>query len=612
MSTPKNARLHILTAIAILILGIVLRFWGLDSKPLWLDEAITGLMGLGHTYENVPLEALVPLNRLVQVFTLQPETTCPQIAQTLALQSTHPPLFFCLMHGWLSGLRDSDLSLAWQLRALPALFGAIAIAAIYALNRVAFSPTAGLAGAAVMAVSPFAIYLSQEARHYTLPMVLIALALLALVQIQRDLFPGNRLQRRRLRPWVWVGWVAVNAIALYVHYFCLLSFAAQVITLSGSLLWQRDRYPDRQGIQLRYAWRAVILATLGVLLLYLPWWPILFSHFNRPETSWVPPPYNVSPFYQLLAGWLLMVVALPVEKQPLAIAAPAGLLMLSFGLWLGRLICRRWRQLWCDSTTSMATLALFSFTVCVVLEYLAIAYLLGKDLTSVPRYNFVYYPGVCALLGASLSPTQPTAATPPSTHPTPSHPQANPRVLPKNAMHQRQRSGKSAIKSFCVQPIAIVVLVGIVSSVVVVSGLAFLKPYAPQQVARDITQETVLPLEVVVSYRDWQDIALGLSFALAIRQRQLTLQPHQSISWAFLSRIEGGYDQVWHTLAQLPQPVQPPLNLWIVAPKLKRKHYPLELSIAADSNSIAPATRCTLDAAHHYRIGIPYQLYRCE
>jgi hypothetical protein len=53
-----------------------------------------------------------------------------------------------------------------------------------------------------MAVSPFGVYLSQEARHYTLPILLITLALLGLIQIQQALYSQQQLPR----PIVWLFW----------------------------------------------------------------------------------------------------------------------------------------------------------------------------------------------------------------------------------------------------------------------------------------------------------------------------------------------------------------------------------------------------------------------
>ena len=148
---------HYLILTGIMILGAVLRFWNLDLKPLWLDEVITALISQGHSYDDVPLQVIFSLSRLKELFTLKPEVSCAEITHILVTQSTHPPLFFCGMHRWLTWVEPITDSLSWAVRSLPALIGVGAIAAIYWLNRIAFSPKAGLVGAAIMAVSPFGV-----------------------------------------------------------------------------------------------------------------------------------------------------------------------------------------------------------------------------------------------------------------------------------------------------------------------------------------------------------------------------------------------------------------------------------------------------------------------
>lgn len=123
----------------VVVLGAVLRFWHLELKPLWLDEVITALLSLGRRYDDVPLEVLFPLSALDDLLTLRPNVGFSEITQAIATYSTHPPLFFGVMHQWLQWLEPVTQPLIWKLRALPALFGVGAIVAIYALNRVAFS-----------------------------------------------------------------------------------------------------------------------------------------------------------------------------------------------------------------------------------------------------------------------------------------------------------------------------------------------------------------------------------------------------------------------------------------------------------------------------------------
>lgn len=551
-----------------LVLGTTLRFWNLDFKPLWLDEVITALFALGRSYNDVPVDVVFPLNRLEQIFTFNPASSCGEIARTLAMQSTHPPLFFCLMQAWVGKLSTHHSELTTELRSLPALFGVGAIAAVYWLNRVAFSPKAGLMAAALMAVSPFGVYISQEARHYTLPVLLITLSLSALIQIQQD------LQRQQLRSIVWLSWVVFNTIGLYVHYFFILALLAQLAIVLVFVYNAKIK---------SFRLRLLVFAFwLLPFAFFIPWLPVLLGHFGRPETSWVPPPENIAPLYQTLAAWLLMVIALPVENQPLWIAIPVSLLMLVFGSWLVRHVFPGVRQLWRNSATHVATLTLGIFILFVLLEFFAIVYLLGKDITIAPRYNFVYYPAICALLGASLV---------------------------SRGAGERGKIGNylSAITHHQF-PILTVLLVGTIGCIFVVHNWAFQKPYNPQQVAQDmLLGKPDAPLMVVMGYDDSQDIALGLSFALAIHKfdsNKCNITAEACPKFAFFNR-SSGYDSVWQNLSQLPTPSRLPLNLWVVAPGLRRRDYPPQLGLSYQ-------TTCNIDPSEYHRIGIPYQLYRCQ
>lgn len=540
--------LSYLALIGAIALGTILRFWNLDLKPLWLDEVITALFSLGRNYNDVPLEAVFSLEHLDRIFSFNPTRSCPQIAHNLATQSTHPPLFFCLMHHWVEIHLGSigTHGLVWILRSLSALFGVSAIAAVYYLNRVAFSPADGLMAAVMMAVSPFCVYLSQEARHYTLPMLLITLALLGLIQIQQD------FSRQRLRFSVWLGWVLVNSVGFYVHYFFILAFIAQVVTLFGLMSWQRHILP-------RKCWFSAILAVIGVVTSFLPWFPMFLGHFNRSETNWLPQPQHITPLYQTLASLMLMIVALPVENQFLWIAVPSVLLMVLVAGLVAWHTFIGLKQLWHTSENQLSLLTLGSFTLGVLLEFFAISYLLGKDITFVPRYHFVYYPSLVALIAASLV-----------------------------------KSGKPKVakQNFYI----LFFIISCLSCVLVVSNLVFQKPYNPQLVAQNMNQAPVVPVMVVVGYQDYQEVALGLSFALALEKIR------NDAEFAFFKRSLG-YKYIWEKLSQL-QPLANQLNLWVVAPGLKQRDYPLQLKLSQNL--------CTIEPKQHYRLGIPYQLYRCE
>ncbi len=575
---------HYLGLTLVMLVGIGLRFCNLDLKPLWLDEVITALMSLGRNYHDVPLEELLSIETVRQIFTLNGATNCPQIAHNLVTQSTHPPLFFCLINAWLRIFSVNSLlqyeTLSNDLRSLPALFGVGAIAAIYYLNRIAFSKTSGLTAAAVMAVSPFGVYLSQEARHYTLPVLLITLSLLGIIQIQQD------IQKQRFRLSVWLTWFAVNSIGFYVHYFFILAYIAQIITLLG--VFYKLNLTARSSEILPANLPLIVTFCLLPPILFTPWLPLMLGDIGRPETNWIPQPNHIVPFFQTLLGWLLMVIALPVENYPLWVAIPAGILMVLFGIWLFSQIFKGLKHLLQKPDTHWSTWTLLCFTACVLLEFFAIVYLMGKDITVAPRYNFVYYPAISAVIAASLVASN------------------DGKIGTINKFISLPASPCPSFFSLTLYPsfsqIASVLLVGIISCIFVVYGLAFQKPYNPQEVAKNMNVEPTLPLAVVVGHNDYQDVALGLSFALALDKIR-----DEKIAETYLAFYERSPDylSVLQSLSQMSPPTASQLNLWLVIPGLTPKDYPPQIPLSG-------STFCNVDITKHYRLGIPYQLYRCQ
>ncbi|MGP1387478.1 MAG: glycosyltransferase family 39 protein [Thainema sp.] len=575
---------HYWVLVGILILGTCLRFWGLTSQPLWLDEILTSLFSLGLGSADAPVNQFIPFADLPQIFALRP-TSCAQIAAAVSTESTHPPLFFCLMHGWLRLLRPDLAGLAWAVRSLPALFGISAIAVMYGLGRLAFSPKIGLLAAAFMAVSPFAVYLSQEARHYTLPMLLITLSLMALVQMQQD------LQKRQIQqPWVWLAWIVVNGIGLYVHYFYLLVVAAQVGVLLVWLVGLRAR--------LRH-WFAVAGSTVGVGLIFLPWIPTLLENMGRSEDDWlalVDPSVGqlIAPIFQMLAGWVITVIMLPVERRPLWITIPCGAIMLAFVIWLSRYIIRGFRDLWRQPAHRAAWLTIALYVGIVLLEFAVIIYGLGKDLTLAPRYNFVFYPGLCLLLATCLGFCD--------------RPQFKPAWLPRTV----------SIPQFSV------ILAGLISWIFLINGLIFHRPFLPHEVARDMLFAPQEPVAIAVGYRSLQELALGFSFALEVDQTlgQIPETERSSVP-PNLIFIHGypQFDPVWQQLGGQLQPLNlsipesESLNLWVVGTRAIRKvDYRDQFWLVTENPATETLTNamCRIDRTHYGRIGYPYQAYRCQ
>ncbi|WP_413173573.1 hypothetical protein [Anabaena azotica] len=553
----RKLYLHYLGLTGVITLGAILRFWHLDLKPLWLDEIITAIFSFGKNYRDLPLYVVFPLHQLQEVFTFQPGVSCSQIAENLASYSTHPPLFFCGMYswlGWLNPLGTTD----WvtKLRSLSVLFGVAAIMAIYGVNSIAFSPAAGILAALFMALSPFAVYLSQEARHYTLPMLLIILSLFLLIKIQQDIFT-----KQRVRFGVWLLWSIINSLGLYIHYFFSIAFSAEIATLLLIIYYGRTKI-----INLRQICLYLIISTCGVIISYIPWLLAVFSRFRSSDTNWLPSPHHLEPIYHTLINWALMIISLPVENQPIGIVVICGFLMVVFTIWVGIQVFASLKLLWSQSTTHLSTLILLSFTFLVLFQFFIIAYLLGKDITLVPRYSFVYYPGFCALLAASL---------------------------------EKIRTTKF-----------IFLIVGIISCIFVVNNLSFQKPFLPDIVAKNMNLEADIPLMLVIKYDNYQDVAAGLSFALALEklrnheiQNEFNTLNKDSLAFVYKS---ADLSSLGNKVTKFYQFHKSRFNVWFVGSGMRKKDYAAQLTIAGQIN-------CDIESTQHYRIGqFPYQLYRCE
>jgi mannosyltransferase len=154
-----------------------------------------------------------------------------------------PPLFFVL--AWLSA-KLGDPS-EW-IRLPSVLLGSAAVPVTYLLGRESVGRVAGLIGAGIMALAPFAVFYGVEARPYGTIMFLVALSTLALLRATRPGAPAG---------W-WVLYTLSAAAAVYSHY-------TSIFVLGAQALW--SLWLSRQRI------RTAVFANLGIGLLYLPWLP---------------------------------------------------------------------------------------------------------------------------------------------------------------------------------------------------------------------------------------------------------------------------------------------------------------------------------------------------
>jgi uncharacterized membrane protein len=155
-----------------------------------------------------------------------------------------PPLFFLL--AWMSAkLGDPTV---W-IRVPSLVLGTATVPVVYALGRETVGRLAGLIGAAILAITPFAVYYGIEARPYATMTFLVAVSTLALVKAVRT--RSN---------WWWLLYVLAAAGAAYTHY-------TSIFVLGLQALWSLWVCRGRT--------REPLIAAVAIFVLYIPWLPHL-------------------------------------------------------------------------------------------------------------------------------------------------------------------------------------------------------------------------------------------------------------------------------------------------------------------------------------------------
>lgn len=212
-----------LPLLAVLLLAFALRVFRLGYQELRGDEAF------GYFFSLNPIPDIV--------------------LRTISLREPHPVASYFVQKGWLALAGHSEFAL----RFVSAWFAVLAVALLYGLaRRLAIGRPTAILAAALLAISPYAIWHSQDSRMYSMSLALTLASTWLAMQIL-----GGR------RSWASLaGYVLVSWLALHTHYFAAFVLLAQTIYVLGLSLVDR-----------RYRRQLVPWLGLQVVvgLLYLPW-----------------------------------------------------------------------------------------------------------------------------------------------------------------------------------------------------------------------------------------------------------------------------------------------------------------------------------------------------
>jgi len=579
--------LHGLLLLLWTILGLGLRLLNLTGKPLWTDEFSTIVFSLGNSFLTVPLDQVLTTEQLLQPLQPDPQAGVESVVRHLLQESNHPPLYFVLTHFWLQlfPVVNGWVSV-WAVRSLSVLFGTLAIPAIFGLGWVAFrSHLVGHLAAICMAVSPFAIYLSQEARHYTLPLLWIIASLWCLVIAARAAY-----RRRALPIGVCVVWVLVNLLALATHYLTMLTLLAEAIVLLTIGMVQSWR-EQGQWYPVGHWWRIVAVAA-GTMVGSLVWLPYLQDVPDSNLTTWILRGGRsglewLDPIAQEGAAWVSMLYLLPIQSvsQPIVIFSAIVLLLLL--IWT---IPKLYRGLESQSKHPMryvALMALGSFVSSAIILLFAITYLFNRDLTSALRYNFVYFPAVTVLMGAALAPVWLGEITFP--------PQFN---SPKWLNWLFTGNARTVI---------LIATLSLLGGLTVASNLGYQKIHRPDVVAQEIRDHSQGNVLVTIAHLTHGQTGRMMGIAWELQHPRSSLASSTSnsaISPRFLlAHLSYSSRSVTGALRQALNDLPRPLDLWLI----NFRNVP-ERPIT----TLLDRQNCQAETDRQSTDGYTYQLYRCE
>ncbi|MEW5869706.1 MAG: glycosyltransferase family 39 protein [Chloroflexota bacterium] len=294
--------------IAITLVGGCLRVFLIANKGLWLDETFSMWVS-SHSIADM-LQWIVKIDQ-------------------------HPPLYYLLLHYWVTLNGDSP----YALRLLSALFGTATIPVIYLIGKRMSGVDMGLAAALLLALSPFNIHYAQEARMYTCLAFNAAVAIYALVRLLTDpraARPIGGQFREYLQAWrtsgslepdaagdfsykdqprnqtgwrawifrhrwlpiraietdlAWVGFIVFSAATMLSHNTAVFFPLATNIFVLGLLLFQRIKKSEPLPAFQAPSLGNWVKAQIGIFILWSPWIVAFIQQASRVyQEFWIPAP----------------------------------------------------------------------------------------------------------------------------------------------------------------------------------------------------------------------------------------------------------------------------------------------------------------------------------
>lgn len=256
------------------LVGAALRLHQLSIKSFWIDE------GASVSFATMPWRPFL---------------------KTLWNYQGNMTLYYFLLRAWIH-LGDSE----FVVRSLSVLFAVLTIPAIYFLGQRLFDRSTGLIAAALLAVHSFHIHWSQEARGYSLLILLLVLAAYFLVCALES--KSSRI--------LWIAFAVTAALSFYAHIFAVFVLAA----FAYSIAFPRPYRIEKPTM----VWVAILFEHLSA-----PMALFVVVHHSGSQIGWLPRPSlsAVNEFLLLITsrgGVVLAVIYLSLGGLAFMLASEAN------------------------------------------------------------------------------------------------------------------------------------------------------------------------------------------------------------------------------------------------------------------------------------------------
>lgn len=282
-NNSTKTKYYWLLLIVILLLSILFRFFNINGKVYWHDEAYTSLRISGYTKAEFVKQVfngqVISVNYIQKYQHPNSEKSVIDTINSLAVDDTqHPPLYYGMVRLWVQIFGNSITAT----RSLSALISLLAFPCIYWLCLELFdSQTIALTSLVILAVSPLHILYAQEARQFSLWTVTTLLESAVL------------LRAIRLRSQLWWRIYGVT-VALGLYTFL---FSGLVAIAHGIYVIAREHFRFTKTV------KAYLTATSTGLIAFIPWIVIIIHHLKQIDQTTASAQTRL-PISSLVSAWL--------------------------------------------------------------------------------------------------------------------------------------------------------------------------------------------------------------------------------------------------------------------------------------------------------------------